>query len=187
MNLSSSERPSLSSELTGSEFLRWYWLKDELVDFARHLGIRASGGKELLAQRIAAHLDGTAFSEPRTPKRTAAPQLCGPLSPETVIPVGQRCSQVLRAWFTEQVGASFHFDGEMRAFFANSDGTATLAQALDHWYGTRDQGQKTIDAQFEYNRFTRDWHTRNPDGSKAELLEAWRQYRDQPIDARGRA
>lgn len=43
-----------------------------------------------------------------------------------IAPQGQRCSQAVRAWFVEQVGGSFSFDGEMRAFFAGTDGTQTL-------------------------------------------------------------
>ena len=41
-----------------------YWLKEELSEFARQLGIRATGGKELLTRRIAAKLDGISFAEP---------------------------------------------------------------------------------------------------------------------------
>ena len=48
MTTSDSKRPQLSRELTGSEFLRWYWLKDELAEFARDLGVRTTGSKELL-------------------------------------------------------------------------------------------------------------------------------------------
>lgn len=182
-----SERPALSNDLSGTELLRWYWLKEELAAFARRLGIRATGGKELLAQRIASHLDGCAFTEPAASKTSGARQLAGPLTPATTVPAGQRCSQVLRAWFTEEIGQAFHFDGEMRAFFADSDGTQTLADAVEHWHRTRNQDRKTIDPQFEYNRFTRAWHDKFPNGSKEELLIAWRDYRSQPIDARGKA
>lgn len=187
MITSPSERPFLTPDLAGAELLRWYWLKDELTTFARHLGIRATGGKELLSQRIASHLDGFAFTEPTTTKRINVRQLSGPLTPDTSIPAGQRCSQVLRAWFAEEIGPSFHFDGEMREFFAATDGTQALSDAVDHWHQTRNQDRKSIDSQFEYNRFTRAWHDRFPHGSKGELLIAWRDYRNQPIDARDRA
>lgn len=177
----------MTRDLTGAELLRWYWLKVELADFARHYGIRATGGKELLARRIVAYLDGCAFTEPAATKRGTAGQLSGPLTLATSIPEGQRCSQVLRAWFLEELGASFRFDGCMRDFFAATDGTQTLADAVEHWHRTRGREQKTIDAQFEYNRFTRAWHGKHPDGSKGELLSAWSDYRNQPVDARGRA
>ena len=180
------KRPELTDSLTSSELRRWYWLKDELSDFARRLGIRATGGKDLLTQRIAAKLDGIAFVEPQRAPRHAGQQLAEPLTAATVIPVGQRCSQVVRAWFVDQVGPSFGFDGEMRAFFAGVDGMQTLGDALEHYISTRSQGAKPIDSQFEYNRFTRAWHEANPTGARSELLSAWQEYRSRPIDQRGK-
>lgn len=181
------KRPELTGNLSGSELLRWYWLKDELSEFARHLGVRATGGKDILVQRIAAKLDGIEFVEPQRVPRKSGVQLSGTLTAETLIPVGQRCSQVVRAWFVDQVGPSFGFDAEMRAYFAGTDGTRTMQDALDHYLVTRNQGVKDIDAQFEYNRFTRAWHEANPAGERAELLHAWQEYRSRPVDQRGRA
>lgn len=181
-----SRRPALSRGLTGAELQRWYWLKDELTEFARSLGIRTTGGKSLLTQRIAAALDGLPFTEPAQRRTGSTTQLSGALTASTLIPRGQRCSQVVRAWFAEQLGGPFRFDGEMRAFFANTDGTQTLQDALDHYHATRDREPNGIDAQFEYNRFTRAWHSEHRDGSREELLEAWRDYRRRPVDERGR-
>lgn len=182
----SSERPALSPGISGAEVLRWYWRKDELAGFARGLGLSATGNKDLLTRRIVAALDGVELVEPVTRRAAGSVQLSGPLGPDTVIPRGQRCSQVLRAWFGEQVGPAFHFDAEMRAFFAGTDGTETLRDALEHWRSTRDQDPSSIGPQFEFNRFTRAWHRRHPAGSRAELLLAWRAYRSRPVEERGR-
>lgn len=179
-------RPQLTAELSGGELRRWYWLKDELVAFARVLGVRTSGGKELLAERIAAHLDGVPFVEPSPAKRGHTAQLGPELTAETRIPAGQRCSEHVRAWLSAQTGSRFHFDAEMRAFFAAADGTQTMHDALEHWRATRDQGARAIDAQFEYNRFTRQWRQEHPLADRTELLAAWHEYRARPIDERGR-
>lgn len=180
-------RPVLDSMISAEEFQRWYWLKEELSVFARKLGVRTSGSKELLAARIVAKLDGREFVEPPVSQRSGVRQLSGGLSAATVIPAGQRCSQIVRAWMSEQVGDGFHFDAEMRAFFAASDGTQTLQDALECWYATRDQSGRGIDPQFEYNRFTRAWHEAHPEGGRPELLAAWYAYRSRPVDERGRA
>lgn len=180
-------RPELTSDLPETEFLRWYWLKEELEQFARESGIRATGSKDLLAARISASLAGRKFVEPTSAKRAAGRQLSGALLPSTIIPAGQRSSQVVRAWMLEQLGPSFHFDAEMREFFAQSDGTRTMQDAVDHFRSTRDQSDKSIDGQFEYNRFTRAWHQDHPEGSREDLLESWRAYRNTPIGERGRA
>lgn len=172
--------------MTAAELRRWYWLKEELTDFARLLGLRTAGSKVMLTDRIAAHLEGRPFNEPTSGSAPGRDQLRPPLTSDTVIPEGQRCSQVIRGWFEEQVGAPFRFDAEMREYFARTDGAQTLHDALGHWYSTRNQGERQIQAQFEYNRFTRAWYLEHPPGTSRELLAAWRQYRSAPVDERGR-
>lgn len=177
-------RPSLTTALSEEEFLRWYWLKSELETFARMIGVRASGSKQLLTARIGAALAGRSFEEPPTVRRTKTKQLVAPLLHSTVIPVGQRSSQVVRAWMREHIGPGFHFDAAMRQFFAESDGTKTMQDAIDHFAATRHVENASIDSQFEYNRFTRAWHKKHPDGSREELLAEWRAYRNTPVDQR---
>lgn len=179
-------RPPLSAALSGAELLRWYWLKEELVAFARGNGLSSAGGKQELTARIAAHLDGRptrAVVGPgaRTP---AGRQLTAPVRADTVIPPGQRCSQVLRAWFRAELGPGFWFDAAMRDFVAAADGTQTLADALAHWHATRDRGPRQIDPQFELNRFARRWHHEHPGGTHGAMLEAWRRHRSLPVEAR---
>lgn len=184
--MSTEHRPDASPDLSGAELLRWYWLKAELVDLARCLGVRTTGDKALLTRRIAARLDGEDFNEPQRSPRPTGTQLAGPLSASTVIPAGQRCSQAVRSWFVEQVGATFRFDGALRDFFAASDGTQTLQDALDVHLATRGQGDLPIGPQFEFNRFTRAWHEAHPGGTHAEAVRAWRAHRALPVDRRGR-
>lgn len=170
--------------MTGPEFRRWYWLKSELMSFARSLGVSASGSKAELTDRVAAALDGESARPPARSSRRST-QLGGPLSTATVIPEGQRCSQPLRAWFTEQVGPGFRFDAAMRDFIASSAGTATLGDAVDHWHATRNAPPHEIGAQFEFNRFTRMWYRHHPGEPRAQLLVAWRRYRELPADGPG--
>jgi hypothetical protein len=75
----------------------------------------------------------------------------------------------------------------MRAFFASTDGTQTMQDALDHWWATRGRGPTSIEPQFELNRFTRAWYETHPDGSRQQMMDAWREYRSHPVDERGRA
>lgn len=176
--------------MTAAEFARWYWLTSELQELARRMRISASGSKEALAARIAEALvgddAGTHHERRPAPRRAAAQQLGGELSEATVIPAGQRCSQHLRRWFTEQLGPGFRFDGPMREFFAETPGTQTLGDALAHWHRTRD-AVRDIDPQFEYNRFTRAHRAAHPDADRATLLAAWTTYRNTPLDERGRS
>ncbi len=177
-------RPALSEVGTGAELRRWYWLKTELIRYARELGIVSTGSKAVLTERIAAHLDGRppVLGAVRRPS-AASEQLSGPLDADTVIPAGQRASRALRAYFVDAVGPSFRFDEAMRTFIADGAGR-TLADAVDHWYATRDRPRPGIGAQFEFNRFIRDWHRDHPSGTRAGALAAWERYRSLPLERR---
>lgn len=180
-------RPALHSGMHPDEFRRWYYLKAELTGFARQLGLATSGSKCVVTARIDSALAGD--DAPRDDIRRegrGGPQLRRPVSRASVIPAGQRCSQVLREFFREEVGATFRFDASMREFVANGTGR-TLGEAVDHWWTTRGRGGAPIGPQFELNRFTRQWWRANLGGTRDELRAAWVTYRNEPDDARGRA
>ncbi|MFJ3841473.1 DUF6434 domain-containing protein [Streptomyces sp. NPDC090054] len=183
--MSSSERaemrPELTAALSGDELARWYWTLAELTMLARELGVPRGGGKAALAERVRAALDGVAPPAPPSRSRRAGHQLAAPVDGSTVIPAGQRSSQVLREYFRREIGAGFHFDASMRTFVAEGAGR-TLADAIAHWHATRHAAAQPqeIGSQFELNRFLRDWHAEHPAGSRSEALAAWRAHRDRP-------
>jgi len=181
------DRPAASAQLAAGEFLRWYWLKSELVALARELGVSTGGSKRQLTDRIAQRLatgpSATAAdtrqsrSRSQGSGRSAAP-LPEPLTTHTVVPAGQPCSQQLRTWFRGEIGPHFTFDAHMRQFFAAADGTTTLDDAVRFWHTTRGQRPAKIAPQFEFNQFTRDWRIAHPEGERSELLTAWATYRN---------
>ncbi|MFE7772751.1 DUF6434 domain-containing protein [Streptomyces sp. NPDC057445] len=181
----SESRPPLTAELSGHELLRWYWTLSELTGLARSMEVATGGGKAALTGRLAAALDGTPLPDTtppaaaRRPRRAA--QLTAPVDGDTVIPGGQRCSQVLRAFFTREIGEAFHFDAFMRAFIAENAGR-TLSDAVRHWHDTRDEARRpqAIGEQFEFNRFLRAWHAEHPSGTRRQALDAWRDHRAGP-------
>lgn len=178
-------RPPITAVRTGAELRRWYWLRTELAELAGVLGLPRRGGKEELLERAAAVLDGAPPPSP-APRRAAGPQLEDPVGPGTVIPPGQRCSQVLRRFFAAQIGPHFRFDEHMREFVAHGAGRA-LGEAVQHWYRTRVTPAGPIGEQFEFNRFTRAWFAEHPGGSQAECRAAWQRHRDLPVDQRSPA
>lgn len=50
------ERPNLDKNISVNDFKEFYWLKQELVDFCRIIGISISGGKLEIADRIRHYL-----------------------------------------------------------------------------------------------------------------------------------
>ncbi|WP_324649680.1 DUF6434 domain-containing protein [Georgenia sp. H159] len=175
-------RPPIATVRTGVELRRWYWLRTELAELAGVLGLPRGGSKEQLLERVAAVLDG-APPPAQAPRRAVGAQLEEPVGPGTVIPPGQRCGQVLRRFFTAQIGPHFRFDEHMREFVAHGTGR-TFGEAVQHWYRTRDAPAGPIGQQFEYNRFTRAWFTEHPGGSQAECRAAWQRHRARPVDQR---
>ncbi|MFE2164446.1 DUF6434 domain-containing protein [Streptomyces sp. NPDC059447] len=180
-------RPALTSSLTGAELLRWYWTLAELGALAREMGLSTGGGKVAVTARLAAALDGLPTPATAPPARPAARrtarQLAAPVDGGTVIPPGQRCSQVLREYFTREIGPGFHFDAFMREYVAQRAGH-TLAEAVAHWHDTRARAAEPqeVAAQFEFNRFLRAWHADHPGGTRAEALDAWKAHRARPRD-----
>ncbi|MEV6953825.1 DUF6434 domain-containing protein [Streptomyces sp. NPDC051183] len=176
-------RPAPSPRLTGDELARWYWTLEELTGLAREMGVPRGGGKAVLTRRLRAALDGLPV-EPVVRRAPAGRQLAAPVDGRTVIPEGQRCSQVLREFFRREIGPGFHFDAYMREYVARGAGR-TLAEAVDHWHATRARAAEPqeVGAQFEFNRFLRDWHAEHPEGSRDQALTAWREHRDRPRTA----
>ncbi|MFE5486349.1 DUF6434 domain-containing protein [Streptomyces sp. NPDC056527] len=174
-------RPSLTPDLAGAELKRWYWTLAELSALAREMGLPVGGGKVAVTARLAAALDGLPLPEPAPSPRRAARQLAAPVCRDTVIPQGQRCSQVLREFFRGEIGPAFHFDAFMRDYIAEAAGR-TLGEAVAHWHATRVRAAEPqeVGLQFEFNRFLRDWHGRHPEGSRTEALAAWQAYRARP-------
>lgn len=175
-------RPELVAGLGADEFGRWYWTKAELVAFARTLGVGTSGDKAAVTARITAALSG------RDPVAATRPapvrnRLAEPLGPCTVIPDGVVLSASLRAWFVDQVGPSFRFNGQLRWFLRHQPG-ATLGDALDHYRATLDDPAGPIGEQFEYNRFTRQWARDHRGASPAEIRAAWWRHRNTASDRR---
>ena len=176
-------RPALDPRLSGVELRRWYWLHSELVGLARALGASTVGSKAELTERLVAVLDGEPPEvHPRT-RRPTTGQLTGTLDDATIIPSGQRCSQALRTYFLDRVGPGFRFDAPMREFIATGAGR-TLGEAVQHWRTSRSAEPREIAPQFELNRFTRSWFAEHPDGSRSELLTAWRRHRSLPVEER---
>lgn len=165
-------RPRLEAGLPADAFRAAYWLRAELADFCRANGLSAAGGKAKLAERIARFLEtGERSAPPPAPRRPRPPKTSAPLTPDTVIPPGMRCTQEVRAFFEREVGPGFRFDARMREFLWNGAGR-TLGDAVEAWHRPRD-GETAIAPQFEYNRHVRAYFAANPGATHREAVEAW--------------
>lgn len=175
-------RPACEDVDTAADVRDWYWTRAELDNVARRLGLSRRGSKADVTARLIAQLAGEDPAPPPVRPRPVA-GLSTPLTPDMVVPDGQRMTRGLRDWFIDQVGSGFRFDSHMRGFFADPRGR-TLSDAVRLWHDTRSAPPPPIGAQFEYNRFTRWYRATHPQADRADLMAAWRVYKDTPAPRR---
>ncbi|MBN1887932.1 MAG: hypothetical protein JW850_08065 [Thermoflexales bacterium] len=171
-------RPKLTEHTTVDDFVSFYWLKEELVGFCREHGLSTVGSKQNLSIRIRQFLEtGQPSVETshkyatRTARRADMPHT---FTRQSVIGPGWRCSQELRAFFEQEIGALFHFDEVMRDFIHHGVGK-TLHEAIVAWEADRrnPERKKEIAPQFEYNRHIREYFSLHPGATLAEAIQAW--------------
>ncbi|MBI5566544.1 MAG: cytoplasmic protein [Chloroflexi bacterium] len=172
-------RPLLTPQLTADDFRSFYWLKAELLVFCREHGLSTSGSKADLTERIALFLD-TRQRPVRVPttRRTSGDPLPQTLTRDTAIGLNWRCSERLRAFFLQEIGPYFHFNGVMRDFIRQGTGQ-TLGAAIEAWQADRaaPRVETDIAPQFEYNRHMRDFFKAHPDRTRQDAIAAWQANR----------
>ena len=174
------QRPPLDLEISVDDFLAFYWLKSELVEFCRVNGLPTSGSKGELTERVAHFLrTGELLLPEKRPKLKTDGQVP---TLDTVITADYRSSQINRAFFEEVIGRHFHFSTAFQQFFKDNVGK-TFGDAVKYWYQLEEKAKrgekKDIGPQFEYNRFIREYHLQNPDATHAAAVAAWKVYRSQ--------
>lgn len=173
-------RPELNNVLDGKTFLKWYWLKEELVAFCKTNGIPASGSKTELTERIAYFLDTGKVSDISGTKRVKTK--VESITLDSLIEPDLVCSEVHRAFFKEQIGASFSFNVEFQKWLkANTGKTYREAVAAYHdILADKKKGKTVIGRQFEYNTYVRDFFAANKGRSLDDAIKCWNYKKSRP-------
>ena len=174
-------RPELTTRLSGDEFAKWYWLKEELEDFCRDNGIPASGGKVALAERIREYLD-SGVVKVRTAARKKPSGTPAVITLDSVIEENFVCSEKHRAFFREQIGSSFSFNVKFQKWLKSNPGK-TYRDAVDAYHEIKKAGKNTrkeIDRQFEYNTYVRDFFEHNKGLSLDDAIRCWKYKKSLP-------
>lgn len=176
-------RPPLTSALSPEDFRDFYWLKSELLDFCRVEGLRSSGSKIEIADRVEHYLR---TGQAKEPERQTRPSSSfdwnrSELTTETVITDSYRNTRTVRAFFVEQLGPSFRFSVPFMAWMKSNAGK-TLGDAVEAWKQLKGEaasarGPKNIAPQFEFNRYVRDFLADNPGRPRSEALACWKAKR----------
>lgn len=182
-------RPDITLITDSADLRRWYWTKDELLGECRRLGLRVSGGKFRLLDRIAHfHETGeTVFPGDRKPTVTSKFDWhSAPLSPDTIITDSYKNSQNVRRFFKAHVGEHFKFNIASMAWMKENVGK-TLADAVEaikslEAAAQRPGFQSKIADHNQFNQYTRDFLADNPQMGMEDVRRFWALKRALPSD-----
>ncbi|MBP3922430.1 MAG: SAP domain-containing protein [Ruminiclostridium sp.] len=169
-----SERPTLNKELDSKTFKSYYYLKEELLSFCRENSLPTSGGKAELTERIALFLDTGTISASVQSKRVKSD--IGAITEAVVIEENIVCSEKHRAFFKERIGKSFSFNVAFQKWLKANAGK-TYGDAVNAYYVILEEKKKsktTIDKQFEYNTYIRDFFSDNKGRTLEEAIICWK-------------
>ena len=174
------ERPDLNRNLDGKTFRNYYYLKEELLDFCRDNGLPVSGGKIELTDRIAYFLDTGRIQQAAAGKARSIHT--GDITENTVIEPNIVCSERHRAFFEAKIGKRFSFNVLFQKWLKGNAGK-TYGDAIGAYYQILEEkkGQKTtIDGQFEYNAYIRDFFKDNQGRNLKDAIACWKYKKSLP-------
>ena len=176
-------RPDIATVTTGAELRRWYWLKVELADAARRFGVKCTGAKFTILERLCHFLD---TGEPVWPGDKSAKLAskfdwhASPLSDETIITDNYKNTQNVRRYFQTQVDPGFKFNIGLIDWFRNNVGK-TLADAGRFWKAQQANPEKTkIKPHNQFNQYARDIMDANPELGMKDARKYWARKRMLP-------
>jgi hypothetical protein len=174
------QRPSIALVTDSAELRRWYWTKDELLSECRRLGLRKSGGKFRLLDRISHFHDTGEIVFPGDEKPTITSKFnwhSAELSPDTIITDSYKNTQNVRRFFKVHVGAHFKFNIAIMVWMKENIGK-TLADAVDAIKSLEAEAkqpgfQSKIADHNQFNQYTRDFLADNPNMSIKDVRCFW--------------
>ena len=163
----------LTNDLEAEEFKEYYFLKEELKDFCRQNGLKVSGSKEDLENRIIHYLEtGESLEEPKTKKYSN--EKLSDISRDSKLGENFRCSEDKREFFEREIGKSFKFKVNFQKWL-KSNPDKTYGDAIDAYHELQNSNEKTkIDKQFQYNQYIRDFFEDNDDKSLDDAITCWK-------------
>ena len=175
-------RPQLTKDLKSAEFKEYYFLKEELKDFCKKEGLKVSGSKNQLEERIIYYLDtGKSLDNSRSienknnnfksnsNKAIASEEI----ALDSILGGNFKCSEDKREFFEKELGKGFKFKVKFQKWLkANPE--KTYQDAINAYYDIQNSKEKTeIDKQFQYNQYIRDFFKDNDDKTLNDAIKCW--------------
>lgn len=177
----SSNRCRLNKDLDSAEFREYYFLKEELKEFCRNEGLKISGSKNQLEERIIYYLDtGKSLDEtkPIQNKSNNQSKANKTITPEeirldSILGENFKCSEDKREFFVREIGKGFKFKVKFQKWL-KSNPDKTYQDAINAYYNLQNSKEKTeIDKQFQYNQYIRDFFKDNDDRTLNDAIKCW--------------
>lgn len=177
----SSNRYRLNKDLDSAEFREYYFLKEELKEFCRNEGLKISGSKNQLEERIIYYLDtGKSLDETKpiqnksnnqsTSNKTTTPE---EIRLDSILGENFKCSEDKREFFVREIGKGFKFKVKFQKWL-KSNPDKTYQDAINAYYDLQNSKEKTeIDKQFQYNQYIRDFFKDNEDKTLNDAIKCW--------------
>lgn len=181
-------KPILDKNISIKDFKDYYWLKEELLEFCRLIGINSSGGKIDISNSILDFLEKgeiiTNTHTKRTNKISTFDWNKEKLDINTLITDNYKNTENVRAFFQSSIGIHFKFNVAFMNWMKVHEGK-TLGDAVHQWMAItklkKDKNHKTqIAPQFEYNRYMREFLADNPNMTTKDAINSWKIKRDKP-------
>jgi hypothetical protein len=182
-------RPDIDKIETGDELKRWYWLKQELVDFCKRTQLNYVGAKFDILERIANKLDNVnkINSKPIISKQQSSKfdWHSENLTLDTVLTDSYKNTQNVRRFFLQHCGDKFHFSIPFMDFMKNNCGK-TLQDAINEWQRLNKQSKdkkfkSEIPTGNQYNKYIRDFFADNPNLTIDQARHFWKLKRSLPL------
>lgn len=182
-------RPNIQDIKTGEELKRWYWLKEELVNFCKQKRLSYFGSKFDILERLATALDNgfveTEEIAGKIPPTSTFNWARSLLTLDTIITDSYTNGPNTRKFFKQHCGDTFHFSIPFMRFMKNNCGK-TLQDAVNEWHRLNEQRKdknfKTeIPPSNQYNKYIRDFFADNPTMTIAQARHFWKLKRSLPL------
>ena len=183
----SSNSHKLNKDLKVSEFKEYYFLKEELKEFCRNEGLKLSGSKSQLEERIIYYLDtGKSLDDSNSIKKDDKPirpnfqksdktkaTISKEIRLDSILGENFKCSEDKREFFEKEIGKGFKFKVKFQKWLkANPD--KTYQDAIHAYHELQNSNEKTeIDKQFQYNQYIRDFFKDNADKTLNDAIKCW--------------
>jgi hypothetical protein len=175
------ERPDLNKDISLTDFNDFYWLKQELIDFCKTVGINPYGAKIEIADRIRQFIQAGKVVENESNKNKRTSNFDWDkevLTRATIIQDNYKNGENVRNFFVQEIGTHFSFNIIFMKWMKENIGK-TLEDAIIEWNRINELKKdknyvSEIDSQFEYNRYMRAFLNDNPHLSSKDAMKYWK-------------